>query len=148
MAATSWSSAPSIAAPSPASCTEARAAAPVCFSSRCSTVEINNDIVALEQQEQEEVRRILLALSDAFRRRGDELQRTVEAATELDVLQARARFSILVEGVEPILAGDGRLELRAARHPLLIPAVRRHLGKRVADGRVPDDRTRSRSTSC
>lgn len=35
-----------------------------------STVEINNDIVALEQQEQEEVRRILLALSDAFRRRG------------------------------------------------------------------------------
>ena len=32
-----------------------------------STVEINNDIVALEQQEHEEVRRILLALSDAFR---------------------------------------------------------------------------------
>ena len=32
-----------------------------------STVEINNDIVALEQQEHEEVRRILLALTDAFR---------------------------------------------------------------------------------
>ena len=35
-----------------------------------STVEINNDIVALEQQEQEEVHRILLALADAFRGRG------------------------------------------------------------------------------
>ena len=93
-----------------------------------STVEINNDIVALEQQEQEEVRRILLALSDAFRRRSEELDRTVDAATELDVLQARARFSILVKGVAPALAADGRLELRAARHPLLIPAVRRHLG--------------------
>ena len=34
-----------------------------------STVEINNDIVALEQQEAEEVHRILLALSDAFRSR-------------------------------------------------------------------------------
>ena len=34
-----------------------------------STVEINNDIVALEQQEAEEVRRILLALADALRRR-------------------------------------------------------------------------------
>ena len=34
-----------------------------------STVEINNDIVALEQQEFEEVRRILLALADALRRR-------------------------------------------------------------------------------
>jgi DNA mismatch repair protein MutS2 len=93
-----------------------------------STVEINNDIVALEQQEQEEVRRILLALSDAFRRRSEELDRTVDAATQLDVLQARARFSILVKGVAPALAADGRLELRAARHPLLIPAVRRHLG--------------------
>ena len=33
-----------------------------------STVEINNDIVALEEQEAEEVRRILLALTNAFRR--------------------------------------------------------------------------------
>lgn len=93
-----------------------------------STVEINNDIVALEQQEHEEVRRILLALSDAFRRRAVDLQRTVEAATELDVLQARARFSALISGIEPVVASDGRLEIRAARHPLLIPAVRRHLG--------------------
>ena len=102
-----------------------------------STVEINNDIVALEQQEQEEVRRILLALSDAFRRRGDDLRRTVEAAAELDVLQARARLSILVGGVEPALSSDGRLELRAGRHPLLIPAVRRHLGEPGDDPRAP-----------
>ena len=102
-----------------------------------STVEINNDIVALEQQEQEEVRRILLALSDAFRRRADDLQRTVAAAAELDVLQARARLSILVGGVEPALSGDGRLELRAARHPLLIPAVRRHLGEAGDEPRAP-----------
>ena len=93
-----------------------------------STVEINNDIVALEQQEHEEVRRILLALSDAFRRRTADLQRTIEAATEIDVLQAKARLSTLLNGFEPALAEDGRLELRAARHPLLIPALRRHLG--------------------
>jgi DNA mismatch repair protein MutS2 len=92
-----------------------------------STVEINNDIVALEQQEAEEVRRILLALTDAFRRRDAELQRTIESATELDVLHGRAQFSIAVDGVEPAIASDGRLELRAARHPLLIPAVQRHL---------------------
>jgi DNA mismatch repair protein MutS2 len=91
------------------------------------TVEINNEIVALEQQEREEVRRILLALSDAFRRRAEELDRTVESATELDVLNARARFSILVQGIEPGISQDDRLELRGARHPLLIPAVRRRL---------------------
>src|SRR5262245_13127300 len=90
-----------------------------------STVEINNDIVALEQQEAEEVRRILLALTDALRRRAADVQKTVDAATELDVLQARASFSKLVDGVRPALATDGRLELRAARHPLLIPALKR-----------------------
>jgi DNA mismatch repair protein MutS2 len=84
-----------------------------------STVEINNDIVALEQQEAEEVHRILVALSDLFRGRAAELHATVGAATELDVLQAKARFSSRVNGVEPALSADGRLELRAARHPLL-----------------------------
>jgi DNA mismatch repair protein MutS2 len=88
-----------------------------------STVEINNEIVALEEQEAEEVRRILLALTDTFRGRAGDLQRTVAAATELDVLQARARYSISIDGVEPVLAGDGAFELQAARHPLVKHAV-------------------------
>src|SRR5688572_8093430 len=103
-----------------------------------STVEINNDIVALEEQEREEVRRILLALTDAFRSRAEDLDRTVDAAAQLDVLNARAGFSILVRGVEPKLAKDGRLELRAARHPLLIPAVRRYL-RSARDGEPGDE---------
>ncbi len=96
-----------------------------------STVEINNDIVALEQQEAEEVRRILLGLTDQYRRRALDLQRTIEAATELDVIQAKARLSALVGGVEPALAADGAFELLAARHPLLIPAI----AGRLADAR-------------
>jgi DNA mismatch repair protein MutS2 len=87
------------------------------------TVEINNDIVALEEQEAEEVRRILLELTDAFRRRPEELERTIEVATELDVIQARARFSILVGGVEPVIAADGTFDLMAARHPLLMSKI-------------------------
>ena len=88
-----------------------------------STVEINNDIVALEEQEAEEVRRILLALTDAFRSRAADMHRTIEAATELDVLQARARFSESISGVEPVLSADGAFELQNARHPLLKSAV-------------------------
>jgi DNA mismatch repair protein MutS2 len=84
-----------------------------------STVEINNDIVALEEQEAEEVRRILLELTEMYRGRPLDVARTVEAATELDVLQARARFSESVDGIEPRLSTDGAFELQAARHPLL-----------------------------
>ena len=88
-----------------------------------STVEINNDIVAVEQQEREEVLRILTALTDAFRAKPLELRQALDAATELDVIQAKARCAHLVSGVAPAMAADGRLELRAARHPLLIPGV-------------------------
>src|SRR5262249_32717951 len=69
------------------------------FPEPLSTVEINNDIVAIEEQEAEEIRRILLALTDAFRARAGDLQRTIEAATELDVLQGRARYSESIDGV-------------------------------------------------
>ncbi|HEY4956442.1 MAG TPA: hypothetical protein VII31_01390, partial [Caldimonas sp.] len=88
-----------------------------------STVEINNDIVALEEAEHEEIRRILLALTDAFRARAGDLQRTIEAATELDVLQARARYAEELDGIEPVLSTDGAFELQAARHPLVKGAV-------------------------
>jgi len=91
------------------------------------TVEINNDIVALEEQEAEEVRRILLELTDAFRRRPEELERTIEIATAIDVIQARARFASMTGAVEPIIAADGTFELKGARHPLLMRAVQERL---------------------
>jgi DNA mismatch repair protein MutS2 len=102
-----------------------------------STVEINNDIVALEEQETQEIFRILLGLSDALRARGADLARTIDVATELDVLQAKARLAAIVRGVEPIVSTDGRLELRAARHPLLIPEVARRLDESSARSTPP-----------
>src|SRR5918992_2665026 len=104
-----------------------------------STVEINNEIVALEQQEREEVYRILRALTDAFRAKPIELRQAVEAATALDVIQAKVRFAQLVSGVEPLLSSDGRLELRGARHPLLIPGVIARLDDERRDVRPAKD---------
>ncbi len=107
-----------------------------------STVEINNEIVALEQQEKEEIFRILRQLTDAFRSKPVELRQAVDAATELDVIQAKVRFAQLISGVAPTLSTDGRFELRAARHPLLIPAVIARLADRAerpAKNPVPVD---------
>ncbi len=84
-----------------------------------STVDINNDIVALEEQEAEEVRRILLQLTNAYRSRPMDVQRTIDTATELDVMQARARYAHAIDAIEPALSTDGALELASARHPLL-----------------------------
>jgi DNA mismatch repair protein MutS2 len=107
-----------------------------------TTVEINNDIVALEEQEAEEVRRILLALTDNFRARPDDLRRTIDVATELDVIQARARFAQIVDGVEPVISSDGAFELRGARHPLLMRTVNERLdsGFGIRDSGFEDER--------
>jgi DNA mismatch repair protein MutS2 len=88
------------------------------------TVELNNGIVALAEREREEVRRILLALTDAFRSRREEFDATRDAAADLDELYAKAQLARRVDGAAPDIATDGRVEFRGARHPLLIPAVR------------------------
>ena len=89
-----------------------------------STVEINNDIVALEEQEREEIHRILLALTDSFRARAPSTSTgRWRPQPSWTCVQARARFSMLVDGVEPRLSADGAFELQAARHPLLMPEV-------------------------
>ena len=89
-----------------------------------ATVPLNNDVVALAEREKEEVHRILLALTDAFRARGEELDALIQAAADLDELHAKVRLAQRVDGIAPELTTDGHLEFRGARHPLLIPAVR------------------------
>jgi DNA mismatch repair protein MutS2 len=87
------------------------------------TVEVNNEVVALQEQEAEEVQRILLALTDAFRQRAADLARCAEVACALDVLRAKARLAQITGAVAPAVSADGRLELKGARHPLLMRSV-------------------------
>ncbi|MGE3179085.1 MAG: hypothetical protein AB7O32_16570, partial [Vicinamibacterales bacterium] len=101
------------------------------------TVEINNEIVSLQERELEEIHRVLLQLTEGFRSRPLDVQRTVDAAIELDTWQARARFSDLVDGVQPSLSTDGAFELVAARHPLLMPAVAERIQPRAEDVEPP-----------
>ena len=100
-----------------------------------STVEINNDIVALQENESVEVKRILLVLADKLRKRALDLRHTLTVATNIDDLQARATFSRLLSGVEPELTTELHIELLRARHPLLIPVVRKQLGAYNTDSK-------------
>jgi DNA mismatch repair protein MutS2 len=85
-----------------------------------TTVELNNDVVQLVEREKAEVQRILLALTDAIRARGDDLEAVIEAAADIDELQAKTRLAERLQGVAPELSADGRIEFRGARHPLLV----------------------------
>jgi DNA mismatch repair protein MutS2 len=48
-----------------------------------------------------------------------DLDALVDAAAEIDELQAKARLATRVAGTAPALAPDGRIEFRDARHPLV-----------------------------
>jgi DNA mismatch repair protein MutS2 len=93
------------------------------------TIEQNNELVRLIEEEQAEIHRIFMALT---RQVGGYAQTLVEGARVLavvDSLQARARFGRDYDCVAPTIAPD-LLRLEAARHPLL----ERHL--RVTGGHV------------
>jgi DNA mismatch repair protein MutS2 len=87
------------------------------------TIEQNNELVRLIEEEQAEIHRIFVALT---RQVGGYSQSLVEGARVLavvDSLQARARFARDYNCVEPTLSTD-RLHLEAARHPLLEKRLR------------------------
>jgi DNA mismatch repair protein MutS2 len=85
-----------------------------------SVVEVNNDLVALEREEQQEVARVLAELTDAVRAQHDALSGMVASVGELDWIFARAHLAERMEATRPALAADGRVDLRRARHPLLL----------------------------
>jgi len=93
------------------------------FLEPAATVEINNDIVQLEDREREEIFRILLELTDRFRARSADMTISRDVARQLDVAQAKARYSSKVNGIEPQFTIDTSLHLKAARHPMLERAV-------------------------
>ncbi len=93
------------------------------------TIEQNNELVRLIEEEQAEIHRIFVALT---RQVGGYAHALVEGARVLalvDSLQARARFARSYDCAAPAIAPD-LLRLEAARHPLL----ERHL--RLTGGHV------------
>lgn len=86
-------------------------------------VDLNNRLTALDGEEQEEIHRILVEVSSAVAGASDALEALFEAVEALDVDLAAARFASRYEGVLPILSPEGGLELRQARHPLLLPEL-------------------------
>ncbi len=82
-------------------------------------VEINNQLKVLEGREQQEIERILAALSAETAQCADALQEDYEALCTFDFIFARAKLSFQLNASEPQLTDQYRVNLQRARHPLL-----------------------------
>ena len=91
------------------------------------TLEMNNDLVRLAEEELREVHRILLEISARLREHAQALIAAAGALAALDVIFAKARFAAEFDASIPTFSPDSapRLRLKAARHPLLEDLFRR-----------------------
>jgi DNA mismatch repair protein MutS2 len=98
------------------------------------TIEQNNELVRLLEEEQAEIRRILLEMTRRLGEQADAIRAASEALAELELQFAKAHFARDYECVAPVLVSneESRLILRNARHPLLERNFRaRRRGERV-----------------
>ncbi|MFQ5898614.1 MAG: endonuclease MutS2 [Candidatus Methylomirabilia bacterium] len=85
-----------------------------------AVVETNNELIELSREEEAETARVLRGLTDEVRGHLPELQALVEEIGALDMITARAVLAERMEATEPELDEKKRVELLAARHPLLL----------------------------
>lgn len=100
-------------------------------------VELNNALRELRMAEEQEIIRLLRELTAQVGRFADEIDHTIEALSEVDLVMAKARYAesllatapalipIPVEAPDPAIAGGDNLyagtivHLKGARHPLI-----------------------------
>ena len=83
-------------------------------------LEANNALREAELAEKAEVQRVLEELSRGVERDADELDAVVSALARLDLALAKAQLADALDCERPVLDGEGKLDLIAARHPLLV----------------------------
>ena len=94
------------------------------------TIEQNNELVRLFEEEQAEIHRIFVALTRHVGGYAHELVEGARVLALVDSLQARARFARDYDCVAPAMTPD-LLRLEGARHPLLEKRLRTGSGKIV-----------------
>lgn len=90
-----------------------------------AVVELSNQTRIKDAAIEEEIERIVSALCSSLTPFADAMSGAYKACIELDSIMARARLSLSYSGVKPEISSSGAIELRGARHPLLILQAQR-----------------------
>lgn len=87
------------------------------------TIDLNNELVRLQEEEMREVYRILRELTDRLRTHAPAIRAAAIIMAALDLIFAKARFGNEFDCCIPVFSA--RLHLTNARHPLLMDVLRR-----------------------
>jgi DNA mismatch repair protein MutS2 len=96
------------------------------------TIEQNNDLVRLLEEEQAEIRRILQEMTERLGEHSEAIATATNVMAEVELQIGKARFAVDYDCVRPELTSseptEAFTELRAARHPLLERNLRAQAG--------------------
>lgn len=84
-----------------------------------STQRYVRELADLEYEETEEIRRILIGLTDQLRPYKTNLNQFQNYLVNIDLIAAKAKFARDINGIKPKLNNDRQLNLKDAFHPLL-----------------------------
>lgn len=104
------------------------------------TVEIQNRLVKVIEEEREEVERILRELSSKVYQHSELLNEIYDGLGELELLQGKALFMEDFDCVIPEIKNGDRLEIKEGRHPLLVQS--KHIKRVVPLNLQLDENTR------
>ncbi len=86
-----------------------------------AVVEANNEIRQLQNKEEQEVERILMELTGEVANIGDMLLGNVQLLAQIDFAFAKAKLSLTMDAVEPVINKGCRIVIKKGRHPLIDP---------------------------
>lgn len=84
------------------------------------TLEYANELSNLLYEQDEEIKRILKAMTEFVRPHSTLLANYQEYLIAMDVLYAKAKYALKINGVLPIITSEKRISLQNAFHPLLL----------------------------
>ena len=84
------------------------------------TLEYANELSNLIYEEDEEIKRILKAMTEFVRPHASLLASYQEYLITMDVLYAKAKYALKINGVLPIIVSEKKISLVKAYHPLLL----------------------------
>jgi DNA mismatch repair protein MutS2 len=84
------------------------------------TIELNNEVFSLENEEKKEIYRILKQLTANLSVYGNLLLQWLQIAGEYDFINAKAKFGIDIKGNFPNISDKAVVDLKDAYHPLLL----------------------------
>lgn len=82
-------------------------------------LELNNELIALNIDEREEVERILKAFSSRFGALAERLSADAEIIAQIECCFARAEYAYTIKAVNPSVNGRGYINIIKGRHPLI-----------------------------